>query len=308
MPIHPAARIGGVELTVSDLTRSVDFYREHVGFREAWRRNGSVGLAAGDRVLVVLHESPEAPRPPHTTGLYHFAILVPSRADLARSLRHFADMRTRMQGFSDHGVSEALYLSDPDGNGIEVYRDRPQSEWRRVGGQLQMTLDPLDAEGLLREADAELRQAGGPTWKGLADGTTIGHMHLRVSFIEDSERFYREVLGIDLVLRYGDSAAFLSAGGYHHHLAVNVWGGVGAPHAPEGAIGLRHFEILLPDATAVADVARRIQAAGIEAEVQSTSVAVKDPSGNLIRILVGPVFKPFHMKTEASEDASGSMT
>ncbi|HXT68453.1 MAG TPA: VOC family protein [Vicinamibacterales bacterium] len=286
--LHPAARIGAVHLTVSDLSRSVAFYGEHVGFIEAWRRDDTAGLAAGDRVLLVLHGSPDAPRPPHTTGLYHFAILVPSRLDLARSLRHFADMGTRMQGFSDHAVSEALYLADPDGNGIEVYRDRPRDEWRRVNGQIQMTLDPLDVESLLRDADEETQKADGPAWKGLVPGTTMGHMHLRVSFVEDSEEFYRDVLGLDLILRYAESASFLSAGGYHHHIAVNVWGGVGAPRPPEGAIGLRHFEILLPDAAAVDDVARRITAAGIAADITSGRVAVRDPSGNAIVISVQP--------------------
>ena len=174
-----------------------------------------------------------------------------------------------MQGFSDHHVSEALYLADPDGIGIEVYRDRPRDQWLGPDGRFHMTLDPLDVEGLLQEADADRRAAGASSsaeWAGLAPETTIGHVHLRVSFIEDSERFYREVLGFDLTQRYGESAIFLSAGGYHHHIAANVWAGIGAPRPPEGAIGLKHFEIVLPDATALADVARRINAAGVEAE------------------------------------------
>ena len=213
MPIHPATRIGAVQLTVSDLSRSIDFYREHLGFVESWRDGASAGLAAGGRVLLVLHESKDAPNPHRTTGLYHFAILVPSRLDLARSLRHFADMRTPMQGFSDHVVSEALYLADPDGIGIEVYRDRPREEWVWEHGRLTMATDPLDVESLLRDADADERAAGGSTWAGLRPGTTIGHGHLRVSFIEDTEKFYRDVLGFAVTLHYGTSAVFLSAGG-----------------------------------------------------------------------------------------------
>jgi len=283
VPIHPKTHIGAVHLTVEDLERSLIFYRQQLGFGDVWRRDGSAGLGVGERVLLVLHGSEDAPRPHRTTGLYHFAILVPSRLELARSMRHFADMGTRMQGFSDHQVSEALYLKDPDGIGIEVYRDRPRDAWHLTGGRLQMTIDPLDVEGLLREADADAK-ASGQSWSGLAPGTTIGHVHLHVSFIEDSEQFYREVLGFDLMQRYGESASFLSAGGYHHHIAVNVWSGVGAPHPPPGAIGLKHFEVVLPDSAALADVARRINAAGLAADVAEDIVRVSDPSGNAIAL------------------------
>jgi catechol 2,3-dioxygenase len=281
VPIHPKTRIGAVHLTVSDLDQSVDFYKAHLGLSELSRDSGTAALGAGDQALLSLKESRNAPRPRRTTGLYHFAILVPSRLHLARSLRHFADMGTRMQGFSDHSVSEALYLADPDGIGIEVYRDRPRDEWKWAGGRLAMTLDPLDVEGLLRDADADHR-ASGHRWDGLAPGTTMGHVHLRVSFLEDTERFYREVLGFDLTQRYGDSALFLSAGGYHHHLAANVWAGVGAPRPPEGAIGLDYFEILLPDGSALAEVSRRVRSAGIDATIDDSRIETRDPSGNAI--------------------------
>ena len=293
MPIHPGAHIGAVHLTISDLQRSAAFYERHLGFRQNWRRDGTAGLGAGSDDLLVLHESRTAERAGRTTGLYHFAILVPSRLDLARSLRHFAELQTPMQGFSDHAVSEALYLADPDGNGIEVYRDRPREEWPRENGRLQMTLDPLDVEGLLRDADADARQHQGSPWSGLPAGTVIGHMHLRVSFLEDAERFYREVLGFDLTQRFSESAAFLSAGGYHHHIAVNVWAGIGAPQPPPDAIGLRHFDIRLPTNQALADVERRLRAAGVETNASgpaeaagTTAVFVRDPSGNGIRLSV----------------------
>ncbi len=287
MPIHPQTHIGAVHLTVADLERSLIFYRQQLGFADVWLRDGSAGLGVADRVLLVLHESEHAPRPHRTTGLYHFAILVPSRLELARSLRHFAEIGTRMQGFSDHQVSEALYLADPDGIGIEVYRDRPREEWRTFGGRLQMTTDPLDVENLLQEAEADAKASGRP-WSGLAPGTTIGHVHLHVSFIEDSEQFYREVLGFDLTQRYGESASFMSAGGYHHHIAVNVWAGIGAPHPPAGAIGLEHFEIVLPTATALDDVARRINAAGIAADIAEDVIRVSDPAGNRIELIAIP--------------------
>jgi catechol 2,3-dioxygenase len=295
MPIDPKARIGAVHLTVSDLDRAASFYTQHVGFTEHWRRDDTAGLGVREGDLLVLHESRSAVRTERSTGLYHFAILVPSRLDLARSLRHFAELRTPMQGVSDHAVSEALYLADPDGNGIEVYRDRPRAEWPRESGRLKMTLDPLDVQGLLREADADARRHPDGTWTGLPPGTVIGHMHLRVSFLEDAERFYREVLGFDLTQRFGESAAFLSAGGYHHHIAVNVWAGLGAPQPPPGAIGLRHFEITLSTADAIADVARGIAAAGIDAtatrpepDAGGNDLFVRDPSGNGIRFSAPP--------------------
>ena len=284
MPIHPQAGIGAVELTVSDLDRSVRFYEERIGFRDRWSRNGTVGLGADGPALLILHESKDAPQARRTTGLYHFAILVPTRLDLARSLRHFADTRTDMQGFSDHSVSEALYLADPDGIGIEVYRDRPREEWRRsADGTLKMVSEPLDVESLLREADADWRRTGA-AWPGLPPGTVIGHVHLHVSFLEDTERFYREVIGFDLTQRFGESAIFLSAGGYHHHVAANTWAGIGAPPPPVGSIGLKHFTIRLPDAAAVSDVARRIHAAGAEAAISDEEIFVRDPSGNGIRL------------------------
>jgi catechol 2,3-dioxygenase len=155
-------------------------------------------------------------------------------------------------------------------------------------GRLQMGIDPLDVESLLQEADADARASGQPpgqTWTGLAPETTIGHVHLHVSFIEDSEQFYREVLGFDLMQRYAESASFLSAGGYHHHVAVNVWAGIGAPHPPPGAIGLKHFEIVLPTAAALGDVARRVNAAGIEADISEDVVRVSDPAGNRIELI-----------------------
>ena len=287
MPIHPGAAIGAVHLTVSDLEQSVRFYEERIGLRRAWLHDDSAGLGAGGADLLVLHESKGAPHVRRTTGLYHFAILVPSRLHLAWSLRHFADTQTQMTGFSDHGVSEALYLDDPDGIGIEVYRDRPRDEWPQVNGQLQMKSEPLEVESLLRDADVDWRRTGA-SWTGLPSGTFIGHVHLHVSFIEDAERFYREVMGFDLTGRYGGSASFFAAGGYHHHVAANTWAGVGAPQPPEGAIGLKHFEILLPDSTSVADVGRRIQSAGLGADTADGRVTVRDPSGNQIVVTTRP--------------------
>jgi catechol 2,3-dioxygenase len=180
-----------------------------------------------------------------------------------------------MQGAADHGVSEALYLADPDGNGIEIYRDRPRAEWPFLGGQLRMGADPVDLDALLAE--------GSPAdHRGLAPGTVIGHVHLHVSRLDTAQHFYVEVLGFELMQRYGPSALFVSAGGYHHHIGLNTWAGVGAPPPPPGAIGLRHFDVPLPTAGARADVERRLRTAGVEFEQTSAQLVVRDPSRNVI--------------------------
>ena len=273
MSIDPAAHLDSVHLTIPDLARSVAFYQEQIGLRVHRRDEETAALGAGGPDLLVLHASASAPRVRGTSGLYHFAILVPSRVDLARALRHLAQTGTVMQGFADHSVSEALYLADPDGNGIEIYRDRPRAEWRIENGAITMGSDPLDIEGLLAEADAS-------SWAGLPDGTRMGHVHLHVAKIPESERFYVEGLGLDLILRYGASAAFLSAGGYHHHVAVNTWAGVGAPPPPPGAVGLKHVVIRVSSAEAVRAVADSLDRARFTFELEADQVSVKDPAGN----------------------------
>lgn len=280
--IDPAARIGAVHLTISDLGRSVRFYESHVGFTLHRREEGTAWLGADDRAdLVVLSQSESAPRVRGTTGLYHFAILVPSRDDLSRALRRLVTTETVLQGAADHGVSEALYLADPDGNGIEIYRDRPHAEWPYVHGQLRMGADPLDLDGLLGDGK-------GVNGAGLASGTVVGHVHLHVARLDEAERFYVGVLGFDLMQRYGPSALFVSAGGYHHHIGLNTWVGVGAPPPPPGAIGLRHFDVQLPDAGAIDAVEQRLAAAGIAVESTTDGFTVRDPSRNALRFTCKP--------------------
>ena len=232
MAIDPGARIGAVHLTVADLGRLVSFYEARLGLtvrrrdsRTAWLGAGGAGGAD----LLVLHESPTARRVPGTTGLYHFAVLVPTRRALARSLRRLVDTSTTLQGVADHGVSEALYLGDPEGNGIEIYRDRPRADWPVVAGQLKMGTDPLDLDGLLSELEAEgdARDAA-----GMPPATTIGHVHLHVADLVTTEEFYAGVLGFELTQRFGQSAYFFAAGGYHHHVGANIWAGAGAPPPP----------------------------------------------------------------------------
>lgn len=239
MTLPADAHIGQVNLTVRDLDRSVLFYRDVLGFQESTRAARTALLGPeGGRTLVELHEHKGAiPKPSRSAGLFHFAILVPSRAALGRSLRWLAEKRWPMTGASDHLVSEALYLNDPDGLGIEIYRDRPRAEWPVRSGQLVMATDPLDLQGVLDEPGTE------SPWQGLEAGTVMGHVHLHVPSLAAAEAFYCGQVGFEPMVRGYPGALFVAAGGYHHHLGMNTWVGAGAPPPPEHAVGLRSFTI-----------------------------------------------------------------
>lgn len=239
MALPADAHIGSVSLTVSNLDRSVSFYRETLGFEEATRAGRTAVLTArSGPTLLELNELPGAiPKPRRSTGLFHFAILVPSRAALGRSLRRLADQQWPLSGVADHLVSEALYLNDPDGLGIEIYRDRPRETWRRANGELAMASDPLDVQSVANEPGAET------PWQGLEAGTVIGHVHLHVPTLEAGEAVFCDDVGFEPVVRAYPGALFVSAGGYHHHLGMNTWVGVGAPAPPENAVGLRSFTV-----------------------------------------------------------------
>jgi len=280
--IHPNTSIGRVSLRVADLERSLGFYQRSLGFSLHDRANRRASLGAGGPDLLELVEDPGARQVRGTTGLYHFAVLVPSRTELALSLRNILETRTPVQGFADHLVSEAIYLPDPDGNGIEIYRDRPRDQWPREGGRLRMATDPLDLDGLLSELEGQ-----NGSWSGLHSDTVIGHMHLHVRDIAEAEGFYRDVLGFDLVLRYGPSASFLSAGGYHHHIGVNTWAGMGAPAPPEDAVGLRWYEIRIPNRDELDRVADQARQAGYALEKRGEGLYLQDPSRN--GILLGVI-------------------
>lgn len=272
--IHPESGIGAVALRVRSLPRSVAFYSNNLGFSLLQSNGREARLGVGDDHLLTLRGEAVHRSATHATGLYHFAILVPSRAELAKSLRQLIDTETPLQGFADHLVSEAIYLADPDGNGIEIYRDRPRAQWPYRDEQLQMATDPLDVNGLLNEAsDSEAE------WNGLAAGTTIGHIHLQVSNLNEAVTFYRQTLGFDLVLRYGPSAAFLSAGGYHHHVGLNTWAGTGLPPAPDDAAGLIWYTIDLPDKYSFEEQTERLATAGLVLEERPDGRLVRDPSG-----------------------------
>lgn len=274
-PIPAETRLGPVHLTVADLPRLIDYYtRLGLALVSGGPGANSAALGVATEPLLVLHKNSGAQRHSGTAGLYHFAILLPDRKSLSRALRNFAAQGIRVGGMSDHAVSEALYLTDPEGNGIEVYRDRPRSQWQRDNGVLRIVTERLDLDGLLAET------TGTEPWHGFPTGTKIGHIHLHVGSIDAAEQFYGDVLGFARVTRYGPSATFLAAGGYHHHIGANTWAGVGAPPAPTDALGLRHWMVVLPDEAALAQVAARLEASSAAVERQEGKIFTRDPSGN----------------------------
>lgn len=280
--IDERAKIGGISLQVADITRVRRFYGEMLGFRIDDRGGGVLALRAGDGpTLILVEQRPNAlPRLRRATGLYHFAIRLPSRLDLARLLRHAVSANLRFEGASDHGVSEALYLTDPEGNGIEIYIDRPRSTWRTQDGRLDMGTEPLDVDGILATLTDDT-----PAWAGMPAGSDIGHVHLQVAELAPTERFYCNGLGLQLQMRYGDSALFMSAGGYHHHVGANTWLSAGASPPPEEAVGMRYFALHLPDREALADLVEHAASAGIHVASNEGTYWVTDPSGIRIALV-----------------------
>ena len=273
--IAPETTVGPVHLTVSDLDRSIAYYGDRIGLRVIRRDGSEAALGTGGDVLLVLYEEPGAQPVQGHTGLFHFAILLPGRLDLARWLAHAAESRVPLSGASDHLVSEALYLRDPDGHGIEIYRDRPREEWSHDGDEIRMASLPLDLNAILATLDEEPG-----AYAGMPDATTMGHVHLHVRDIPEAERFYRDVLGFGLMAHLGSEATFLSAGGYHHHVGGNTWAGHGASPPPPGSAALRHATILVPDDAERDRLAGRVADTGQEPEAVDGGVIVRDPSQN----------------------------
>jgi catechol 2,3-dioxygenase len=304
MPELPGGtRLGAIRLRVHDVETMRSFYENTIGLRVLGTDDGVTALGTDDHALIELLADPTAPsRQPRSTGLFHLALLTPTRGDLARALRRVIESGWRLSGASDHLVSEALYLSDPEGNGIELYRDRPRDDWLIVEDNLQMATLPLDLNDLLAEplptapdhassADAESAAADPASRQpfGMAPATRLGHVHLQVADLQEAEAFWVGALGFDVIVRGYPGALFVSAGGYHHHVGLNTWAGVGAPRPPENARGLVRFEVVLPDKDDVRDAADRLAAV---ASVENTDggVLAVDPSGN--RVLVRPGTTP----------------
>ena len=265
MEIAPDTHMGLVELSVSDLDRSLAYWQDMIGLRVLSRENGTAELGS-DTPLVRFVEEPGARPAQGFTGLFHVALLVPDRPSLGRFLAHAGREQIALTGLSDHVVSEAIYLRDPDYHGIEVYADRPREQWEGHVSQTMSTV-PLDTDSLLVDA-------GDAAFGGLPEGTTVGHVHLCVRDVDETVGFYRDKLGMAVTAQAGDQAAFLSAGGYHHHLGGNTWETRGAPHAPEGTARLLRFTIVVPDDEELERVAERI--GGTE---------VQDPSGNTLALV-----------------------
>src|SRR5256885_5598094 len=273
MSLPAETRMGPVHLTVSDLERSLDYYRRVVGLDVLEQGSGRASLGADSTELLGLVEQPGAQPSDGYTGLFHFALLVPDRPALARWMAHAVRDRVPLTGLSDHYVSEAIYLRDPDRHGIEIYADRPRELWEgRVGER--MTTEPLDVKDLLGEAEGDFER--------MPAGTTMGHVHLKVASIPQTVEFYRDVLGFDLVVERVPQAAFLSAGGYHHHLGANTRDSAGVPPPPAGSAALRRATVVLPSAEARDEAVRRVADTGQEPEETATGGLVRDPSGNAV--------------------------
>ncbi len=273
-----AAQIGYAHLRVRHLPTSLAFYADSVGLHELKREGDTAYLSAdGKTIHLKLTESPNAPpKPPRSTGLYHVAIRLPTRVDLANLFRRLVMREVPFQGFSDHLVSEALYLPDPDNNGIELYRDKPRSEWQYGAEGMRVRMDtlPLNVEALLDEADDR-------RWTGIAPETDIGHMHLHVSDLAKAEAFYSDLAGFDVIVRGYPGALFVAAGGYHHHIGLNIWAGKLPP--PEGAIGLLEYSVIVPEDAGFAALSDRLQAAGSVVETGEGFIVARDQDGNAVR-------------------------
>jgi len=278
----PTTYVGDVSINVTNLDHSLIFYQEILGFKVLEQEDTKAVLTADGKKPLITLVQPEnvKVKEERTTGLYHYAILLPNRADLSAFLRHFVQtgLASKLRlGASDHGVSEALYFSDLDGNGIEIAHDRASAEWNWKDGNVAMVTEALDADDLLAETDKP--------WKGMPDETVIGHMHLHVSELNKTEEFYVEGLGLDLVTKY-PGALFTSYNGYHHHIALNIWNGQGAQAPSRDSVGLNWFTLHFPDEEVRMKTVNNLKKINATVEKEEEHYITEDPSGNRIRLLV----------------------
>jgi catechol 2,3-dioxygenase len=278
--LPPSTCVGPVTLQVSDLDHSIGYYERVLGLRVLDRAGPDAALGPHDEpsVLVRLHARSGLRRLSRRSalGLYHFALRLPDRPALGRFIGHIQTAGLAV-GTADHAVSESLYLTDPDGLGIEVYADRPRSSWRMQGGSLAMAIDPLDLEDLVRAA-------GGQPWSGAPPGTRMGHVHLHVGDLESASAFYHTALGLDRIVLSIPGALFMSAGGYHHHLGTNIWA-AGAPAATEGDARLLEWTIQLPKRSDMEGAVRSLAASGHEVRQDSGDALAADPWGTNVRLV-----------------------
>lgn len=274
----PVTFVREVSINVMHLDNAIRFYQDIIGLQLLKKTDRKAVLTTDGKTPLLTLEQPAdvIPKEGRTTGLYHFALLLPTRADLSIFLRHLLQIEYRF-GASDHDVSEALYITDPDGNGIEVYWDRPSSDWKWSNGEVAMGTDPLDGNSLLAESDAE--------WNGLPAGTLMGHIHLHVADLRKTEEFYMLGLGFTIVNRFG-GALFTSTGGYHHHIGLNTWNGVGAPAPKKNSVGLNWYSLVFADEVARNKVIENLNKIGAEATKEDGFYVITDPSGNEIHLVI----------------------
>lgn len=279
----PATYVGHVEIRVENLDRALQFYHDVIGFNILERDSSRAKLTADGQtcILSIIEPVNVIPKQRRTTGLYHFAVLLPSRSDLAQMVIRLVEHGITI-GASDHLVSEAIYFEDPDGNGIEIYADRDPSEWIWEGKEVSMASKPLDFDDLLKTKPEQ-------PWIKLPKDTLIGHIHLHVSNLQKAEDFYTNGLGFGVVAIYGTEALFLSTSGYHHHIAVNTWNGVGAPPPPNNSVGLDHFTLVYPDQPALEKVVEGLKQNGLKVVPKNGRYLVADPSDNLVELSHAPM-------------------
>lgn len=274
----PITHIGQVSINVTDLQKALEFYQKIIGFHILNRTKTTARLTAdGIRPLLYLEEPSQVkPKAKKTTGLYHFALLLPTRADLSSFLQHLLKHQIPF-GVSDHAVSEAIYLNDPDGNGIEVYRDRSDKKWQRDGQNIYMTTKRLDSQQLLKESKEQ--------WNYLPKKTIIGHIHLHVAHLEETEYFYHQGLNLDVVTRY-PGALFMSSGGYHHHLGLNIWNGEGAPRPEKNSVGLNWFSLVIDHEQIREQYVKQVKNIGAPVRKNNGDYMIEDPSGHQICLVL----------------------
>lgn len=279
---YPVPYIGEVDLKVQDINRSIEFYQTIIGFKVLEKTDNKAVLTADGKTPLLLIEQPKnvTPLNPRTTGLYHFALLLPTRHDLAKALIHLVRSNYPLQGASDHYVSEAIYLADPDGNGIEIYADRPDSTWEWKNGEVNMATVALNAPDLAAEDDRT-------PWTGLPAGTVMGHIHIQVSDIKQSEEFYTKGLGLDVVCEYGQHALFVSYGGYHHHIGLNTWNSLGGAAPEETSVGLKQYHLVLPSEEERNKIVQQLRDMKATVSDVNGEFVTSDPSGNQIKLVVG---------------------
>lgn len=277
------AHVSSVEIRVLNLKKSIEFYTTVIGMKLISQNvnQADFGVQPNEVLLSLIQLENGHPKEARTTGLYHVAYLLPTRKDLGLILKHFIDLKTPLQGASNHGISEAIYLADPDGNGIEIAADTPDTTWKWNNDKLDILSDngPMDVQAVLNEAK-------GFEFSGLPESTIVGHLHLHVSELIESKMFYRDILGLDIVIEIPNSALFMSYGKYHHHIAINLWNGKGIKQASDTTPGLIVANLTIPSIVQLNTIENKLNELNYPYIKKDQSLRVKDPSGNQFRLSI----------------------